>query len=224
MQVAVYAGVPVAIEAYQVANSWACRVVQAFHFHRRDYVRIVSISEFRYHAWIKVIKSSGCNNRPDILPYQFILLAEIDRIQWSACFHTFIAVDARIKVNCIEQRNRLAHRDIDRLVWRQVQFKWVWNIYGADFGAVTAAVAAVRPNQPSFLAQLHLEVPNETFYSFNIRVSPHIDFGVTRRVNHFRCEYSYTTVHRWESFIKLCHHPPDSRFFLHQNSFNTLIC
>ena len=57
------------------------------------------------------------------------------------------------------------------------------------------------------------EISYEAFNFFDFGVGSSHQLGAGRaRVNHFWCEYSYTTVHGGEGLVKLGHDPTDCRF------------
>ncbi len=185
----------------KITSSWSCRIIEQLHFHRCDHIWIPVITILLHWCGIKMIKTGSYNNCSNFLINKFIFHAEVNCFQWSACFNAFVTVDACIHINVVYQRNRLAHWNISCFSWCQIHFKIIWNLNGADFCTIATTITAISSYIFSFFTQGYFEISNKTFNFFNFSKCSYINEGLTRRVNHFRCKNSYTTVHSGEGLI-----------------------
>ena len=151
----------------------------------------------------------------DFLLHQFVFHAEVDCFQCTTRFHAFVAVDAGVHVDVVDQRNRLAHGDVGSLTWGKVHFEIVGDFHRASLGAGAAAIATVRAHILRFFPQGHDKIADVSFDFFNFGKGLYFDQGLTRRVNHFWCKNSYTAVHRWKGLVQLRHDPSNRWFFFH---------
>ena len=146
-------------------------------------------------------KACSDYNCADVFFNYFIFHAEIDRFKRTTSFHAFVAVDACIHVDVVNQRNRLAHGYISRLAGCQVHLKIIGHFHGASFCTGSTAVTAIRAHILCFFSQGDLEIADKAFDFFDFSISFYFDQGLTRRVNHFWCKNSYGAVHRWKGLV-----------------------
>jgi len=167
-------------------------------------------------------KASSDYDCADVFFNHFVFHAEIDRFKRTTSFNAFVAVDAGIHVDVVDQGNCLAHWNVGSFARSEVQFKVVGDFHWASFGARATAIAAIGTHVFGFLPKGHDKIADVSFDFFNFCKGLYFDQGLTRRVNHFWCKNSYTTVHRWKGLVQLRHDPSNRWFFFYQGNRDVL--